>query len=217
MEKRKMKKNIQKTINKPVTKKTPSKNIDSTVTLLFKKRGNQTPLTAKEERDALLILYKKNPDIDLIIKQTGLPPTRVKKFLGYHTLIPALQEKVDAGEISVQAAMSAQDIASNKKRVNTKKAIEFAKVMTTLSSVQMKKMEKIVKENPSLKVAKIIALVNKKKPSKQILHKSINEDMSKKIVQYGQKYPKSLITAIFGRIIKNNHRIIKIQVTSKTQ
>ena len=215
METRRPKKVPQKNNKKTPLKRTISKNIDSLITSLFK-RQNTTPLTAKEERDALLAVYKKFPDIDLIIRKTGLPATRVNKFLGYHTLISPLQEKVDCGEISVQSAMYAQKALSDKKRMNGKKAIEYAKAMNTLPIVKMQKMVKIIQSEPTLKTSKILELVNKKRPAKQVTKVKINEKTSYEIIKYGKRYPNSVIALIFKRIIKQNQKIVDISITSKT-
>jgi len=216
MEKKKTKIIVHKSIKKSPVKRTISKDIDTLITSLFK-RENKVPLTAKEEKDALLAVYKKFPDIDLIIKKTGLPATRVNKFLGYHTLIRPLQEKVDTGEISVQSAIYAQKALSAKKRMNGNKAIEYAKAMTTLPTVKMQKMVKIIQTDPTLKTSKIIELVNKKRPVKQVTKIKISEGTSDEIIRYGKRYPNSIIALIFKRIIKQNHRIVDISITSKTQ
>jgi hypothetical protein len=216
MERRKTKNIVQKTIKKTPIKRTISKNIDTLIASLFKRQSN-IPLTAKEEKDALLAVYKKFPDIDLIIKKTRLPATRVNKFLGYHTLIRPLQEKVDTGEISVQSAIYAQKALCAKKRMNGNKAIEYAKAMTKLPTVKMQKMVKIIQLDPTLKTSKIIELVNQKRPLKQVTKIKINDGTSDEIIRYGKRYPNSLIALIFKRIIKQNHRIVAISITSKSQ
>ena len=150
-----------KTIRSRIINYTPQFEIDAKMESLTESVG-RIDLSEKDIKNAVLTIFKRYENIDLLIELTGFPRSKVMKYLSCPTLIPALQKMVDSGEVLINDAIIAQKAALINKKVNGKKAIEFAKVMTTLSSTQKKEMIKIVHDNPDLELSKILELVNEK-------------------------------------------------------
>lgn len=114
-------------------------------------------LSAKDEKDACLILYRRYNDINLIIQETGLPASKVRKYLKFHTLSPNMQRLVDHGEIGIDEALRAQKAASISGKINEDEAISLAIEMKSMSGAQRRNIEKIVSENPDQSIEEVIA------------------------------------------------------------
>ncbi len=105
-------------------------------------------LSAKDEKDACLILHRRYGDINLIIQETGLPAGKVRKYLKFHSLSPKLQNMIDRGEIGIEEALRAQKAASLSGELDEEKAVSLAIEMKPLSGAQRKNLEKVFAENP---------------------------------------------------------------------
>jgi ParB family chromosome partitioning protein len=120
-------------------------------------------LSAKDEKDACLILFHRYNDIDLIIQETGLPASKVKKYLKFHTLVPELQKMVDGGEVKIDEALRAQKAASVTGKLDKKKAVSLAIEMRPMSGAQRNNLEKIIREDPNQSIDTAIEKAQKSK------------------------------------------------------
>jgi len=112
-------------------------------------------LSAKDEKDACLILYRRYGDINLIIQETGLPAGKVRKYLKFHSLSPKMQKMVDHGDVGIDEALRAQKAASVTGKFDEEKAVSLAIEMKPMSGAQRTNLEKIIAEDPkqSIEVA----------------------------------------------------------------
>jgi ParB family transcriptional regulator, chromosome partitioning protein len=109
-------------------------------------------LSAKDEKDACLILYRRYGDINLIIQETGLPAGKVRKYLKFHSLSSKMQQMVDQGDVGIDEALRAQKAASVSGKFDEEKAVSLAIEMKSMSGAQRSNLEKIFAENPKQSV-----------------------------------------------------------------
>lgn len=117
---------------------------------------NRLDLSTKDERDVCLILYRRYKSIDLIVGDTGLPVSKVQKYLRWDSLAKPLQELVDRNEIDLDAAYRAKKALEVSGEADDEKVIEVAKELQGMSNPQRKKVGKSRKENPEKPMEEII-------------------------------------------------------------
>jgi ParB family chromosome partitioning protein len=105
-------------------------------------------LTRRELIDACTSLYKRYTSLKDVCEATGLPLNKVREYVKYDRLIPALKKLVDEGSVDMPAAIRAQDAASVSGKTNEKEAVAFAKEMSGMSGAQQKRIVKERETNP---------------------------------------------------------------------
>ena len=114
-------------------------------------------LSGKELKDGILYLYNLYGTIKDVVDATGLPRRTVRDSIKYPRLIPELKEMVDHGQVDVNAAVKAQDAATDDLgNVNSRDAIILAQAMEPMSGVQRQKVTKERKERPERPVEDVI-------------------------------------------------------------
>lgn len=114
-------------------------------------------LSGKELKDGILYLYKLYGSITDVVQTTGLPRSRVQGYVKYPRLLPELKKMVDEEKVDVNAAVRAQDAATDEEgNVDAKTAEKLAKEMASMSGVQRKKITKERKEHPDRPVDEVI-------------------------------------------------------------
>lgn len=105
-------------------------------------------LTRRELIDACTSLYKRYGSLKDVCEATGLPLSKVRDYVKYDRLIPALKKLVDEGSVDMPTAVRAQDAASVSGKPNEKEAVAFAKEMSGMSGAQQKRIVKERETNP---------------------------------------------------------------------
>ncbi len=114
-------------------------------------------LSGRELKDGILHLYNLYGSLKDVVEATGLPYRKVRDNVKYPRLIPELKTLVDDGKVDVNAALKAQDAASDDHgNVKSDDAIVLAQAMVPMSGVQRKKVVKERKERPNRPVEDVI-------------------------------------------------------------
>jgi ParB family chromosome partitioning protein len=113
-------------------------------------------LTRRELIDACTSLYKRYGSVKDVCDATGLPMSKVRDYVKYDRLIPALKKLVDEGNVDMKAALRAQDAASVSGRTDEKEAVAFAKEMSGMSGAQQERIVKERAQNPDTSADDVI-------------------------------------------------------------
>ena len=114
-------------------------------------------LSGKELKDGILYLYKLYGSIQDVVEATGLPRGKVRDNIKYPRLIPELKKLVDDGRVDVNAAVKAQDAATDETdTVNSEFATTLALEMEPMTGVQRKRVTKVIKARPKRRVEDVI-------------------------------------------------------------
>ena len=114
-------------------------------------------LSGAELKNGILYLYNLYGSLKDVVEATGLPYSKVRDNVKYPRLIPELKTLVDEGTVDVNAAVKAQDAASDDHdNVKSADAIILAQAMVPMSGVQRKKVTKERKERPERPVEDVI-------------------------------------------------------------
>jgi ParB family chromosome partitioning protein len=117
---------------------------------------NRRDLSSKDERDACLILWRRYNNVDLIIEDTGLPASKVRKYLRFNSLVAPLKALVDRDEVTLEAAYTAQKALEVTGDVDEEEVVGVAKELQGMSTPQRKKVTKKRKESPEKPMGAII-------------------------------------------------------------
>ena len=114
-------------------------------------------LSGKELKDGILYLYNIYGSIGDVVKTTGLPRESVRDYVKYPRLLPELKKMVDDQRIDVNAAVKAQDAATEGVgEPDAEVAVKLAQEMADMSGVQRKRIVKERKEHPDRPVDDLI-------------------------------------------------------------
>ena len=114
-------------------------------------------LSGKELKDGILYLYNIYGSVKDVVETTGLPYREVRDYVKYPRLVQRLKDVVDEGKVDVNAALRAQDSATDDYgEVNTEDALVLALEMASMSGPQRKKVAQDRKENPDKSVVEVI-------------------------------------------------------------
>ncbi len=114
-------------------------------------------LSGKELKDGILYLYNIYGSVKDVVKTTGLPNREVRDYVKYPRLAEPLKDMVDEGKVDINAALRAQDSATDDDGVvHTEDALALAKEMASMSGAQRKKVAQDRKNNPDKPVADVI-------------------------------------------------------------
>lgn len=114
-------------------------------------------LSGKELKDGILYLYKLYGSIKDIVAATGLPHNAVRDYVKYPRLLPELKKMVDDQDIDINAAVKAQDAATEGDGdPDPNVAIKLAKEMAPMSGVQRKRLTQEHKNHPDRPIDDVI-------------------------------------------------------------
>ena len=114
-------------------------------------------LSGKELKDGILYLYNLYGSIKDVVETTGLPYKVVRDYVKYPRLLPELKTMVDDQSIDVNAAIKAQDAATEGHgNPNPEIAIKLAREMASMSGIQRKRIVQERKEHPERPVDDVI-------------------------------------------------------------
>ena len=114
-------------------------------------------LSGKELKDGILYLYNRYGSIKDVVDATGLPYRRVQDNIKYPRLVPELKELVDSEKVDINAALKAQDAATDEAYdVNVDFATTLALEMAPMSGPQRKNVTKVIKERPEKRVEDVV-------------------------------------------------------------
>jgi ParB family chromosome partitioning protein len=96
-------------------------------------------LDAKDMVDVCTALFRKYGTAVAVAEETGIPYPKVLKYVKYERLTGSLRDHFDAGHISLEAALAAQDIATDPytKQVDEVLAMKAAEEMSPLSRIEV--------------------------------------------------------------------------------
>lgn len=114
-------------------------------------------LSGKELKDGILYLYNRYGSIKDVVEATGLPRTKVRDNIKYPRLVPELKELVDSERVDVNAALKAQDAATDEAHdVNVEFATTLALEMAPMSGPQRKNVTRVIKARPERRVEDVV-------------------------------------------------------------
>ena len=113
-------------------------------------------LNRKDLIDVCTYLYKQYGTIKDVATETGLPYNKVREYVKYDRLAPELKQLVDDAEVDLKAALRAQDASSTSGDFESAEAVKLAKELSGMSSVQQKRVQKELEEDPSESVDSVI-------------------------------------------------------------
>ena len=147
---------------------------------------NRRDLSSKDERDACLILWRRYNNVDLIIEDTGLPASKVRKYLKFNSLVRPLKDLVDRDEVGLEAAYTAQKALEVTGVVDEKEVVGVAKELQGMSTPQRKKVAKKRKESPEKPMG---AIIEEAKSGERLIQVQVT--LGQPIHKGLQKYAKS--------------------------
>jgi ParB family transcriptional regulator, chromosome partitioning protein len=100
---------------------------------------------------ACTALYKKYGSVKDVCEETGLSPNKVREYVKYDRLAPALRSLVDNG-LSLKVALRAQDAASVGHEFDAEEAVKLAKEMAGMTGVMRDKLVETIEQNPGSSV-----------------------------------------------------------------
>ena len=114
-------------------------------------------LSGKELKDGILYLYNLYGSIKDVVETTGLPYRAVRDYVKYPRLLPELKTMVDSQTIDVNAAVKAQDAATEGQgEPDAEVAVKLAREMASMTGVQRTKIVQERKEHPDRPVDDVI-------------------------------------------------------------
>ena len=114
-------------------------------------------LSGKELKDGIMYLYNLYGSIKDVVETTGLPYKAVRDYVKYPRLLPELKTMVDDQSIDVNAAIKAQDAATEGHgNPNPEIAIKLAREMASMSGIQRNRIVQERKEHPERPVDDVI-------------------------------------------------------------
>jgi ParB family chromosome partitioning protein len=110
-------------------------------------------LEAKDIIDACAVLYKRYGSARAVAEETGIPYARVLKHLKYDRLHVALQQKVDAGEVSMAIALKAQDaMTDDAGNLDDLEAADLADALATVTGPEREQILRAKRREPEIPV-----------------------------------------------------------------
>ncbi len=114
-------------------------------------------LTGVDLKNGLIYLYNQYGTIRDVVAATGLPYEKVRDNVKYPRLIPALKDMVNEQSIDINAAVKAQDAATDSNgKLNEENAIKLALEMQHMSGVQRKKIVRARRDSPDKPIEEVI-------------------------------------------------------------
>lgn len=113
-------------------------------------------LNRKDLIDVCTYLYKQYGTIQDVVTESGLPYHKVREYVKYDRLPPELKELVDKSEVDLKAALRAQDVSSVSEEDDIQETVKLAKELSSMSSVQQKKVQKELENDPTESVDTVI-------------------------------------------------------------
>lgn len=114
-------------------------------------------LSGRELKDGILYLYNLYGSISDVVEATGLPKDKVRDNIKYPRLIQELKKLVDDGKVDVNAAVRAQDAATDEAdAVKSEFAVMLALEMEPMTGTQRQRVTKVVKARPEKRVEDVI-------------------------------------------------------------
>ena len=113
-------------------------------------------LTGRELVDGITHLYNFYGSQKAVVEATGLPVATVRSYVKYPRLRPELKKLVDDGEVDVNVALKAQDVATTGDSTDVEEALKFARAMRSMPAVQRNKLAKQRAREPEKDVDELI-------------------------------------------------------------
>jgi ParB family chromosome partitioning protein len=101
-------------------------------------------LDAKDVVDVCTALFRKYGTAIAVADETGIPYSKVLKYVKYERLTTPLRQLIDGGNVSLDSALAAQDIATDPetKHVDEGLAFKAAQGMSSLSRVEVSQLKR---------------------------------------------------------------------------
>ena len=119
-----------------------SERVDETTAKVLSLTENliRRDLDSSDIIDICTALFKKYGTAKAVAEETGIPYQAVLKYVKYDRLDEQLRTSVDKGEVTLDAALRAQDVVHSSGQMNTTTAVELAKKLTGATGVQARRM-----------------------------------------------------------------------------
>ena len=118
----------------------------------------------EEDKRVCIVLWNRFKNIPAICQITGLSEYFVRKHLKWNSLPPVLQKMVDKGEVSIDAADKAVEVAKYDETPNEREMVENAIQLNKLNQAQRTQVKKTKKQDVAASTSEIIAQVAAAKP-----------------------------------------------------
>jgi ParB family chromosome partitioning protein len=122
---------------------------------------------AKDLVDVCTSLFKKYGTALAVSQETGIPYAKVRKYVKYERLIPQLRELFDKGEMSLDSALTTQDLATDPstKEIDATLALRIAHKIGKCSSRQLSDLRKRAQRTGPIVEDELRKLVDEPPPS----------------------------------------------------
>jgi ParB family transcriptional regulator, chromosome partitioning protein len=121
-------------------------------------------LNSRDLIDVCTELYRKYGSVRSVADETGLPSSKVSMYVKFERLHPTLKKLVDESEVSLNAALKAQDAGDKLGEVSEDELVEMAREMTPMSGAQQTRVVEQLAEDSTATVSE--ALENAKSGGK---------------------------------------------------
>jgi ParB/RepB/Spo0J family partition protein len=125
---------------------------------------------AKDLVDVCTSLFKKYGTALAVSQETGIPYAKVRKYVKYERLIPQLRELFDKGEISLDSALTTQDLATEPttKKIDAALAMRITNKIGKCSSRQLSDLRKRVQRAGPIVEHELQKLIDESPPPSDI-------------------------------------------------
>lgn len=136
----------------------------------------RSDINNRDAIDACTALYKKYGSIDEVAAETGLPKTKVARYVKYDRLPVDLRELVDDAKVDLKTALKAQDLAEIDG--TPKEAVKLALEMSQMSGAMQSRLAKVRKDNPDAEVDDVIELAKATPKTARITVELLTEQLN---------------------------------------
>jgi ParB family chromosome partitioning protein len=125
---------------------------------------------AKDLVDVCTSLFKKYGTALAVSQETGIPYAKVRKYVKYERLIPQLRDLFDRGEITLDSALTTQDLATDPttKKIDASLALQIADKIGKCSSRQLSDLRKRAQRAGPIVEDELRKLLDESGPSSDI-------------------------------------------------
>ena len=106
-------------------------------------------LSGPDLKDGIVYLYNRYGSVKDVHQKTGLPLDKIRAYVKYDRLEPAVCALVDEGTVDINAAVKAQDTAERRAgKPDPESAVRLAKSMKPMTGEQRKRVAKDIEHHP---------------------------------------------------------------------
>ena len=135
--------------------------------------------------DACTELYHKYGSIAAVAEETGLKQQVVRQYVKFDQLSDPLKDLVRNNEVSLKAALKAQQAVDRTEDKDPDEAVKLAKELSQMSGAQQKKVTELVEQKPDVPVDDVIEEAKSSKVTQVIV--TLTDNLHRSLQSFAQE------------------------------